>query len=247
MKAFRVLFSDDHFVAIDKPAGFHSHPPEDKTIPLNANWNALEIAQRQVQQKLFPCHRIDKATSGILLFAKSSEAASEFQQAQIQFPWKKQYFAFVRGHCENSLPIETPLKDENGILKSASTEINPVYIWKCPTSLAGRENRFFTLLEARPKTGRFHQIRRHLNSIAMPIVGDQRHGDKKLNRDFFSKVPTHGSSSNTPYLYLRFAATNFFHPLQEEKITIAADWPRQWHYLFESIEYCALRGQFASN
>ncbi len=246
MKAFRVLFSDPHYVAIEKPAGFHSHPPENKAILINPKWNALQISERQLNQKLFPCHRIDKATSGILLFAKSSESAGKFQKTQLKTPWNKQYFAMVRGKLENPIVISTPLKDENGIEKEAETNILPIYSWKSESTLAGRENRIFTLVQANPRSGRFHQIRRHLSSVSLPILGDQRHGDKKLNRDFFSNFPNERNPLNSPYLYLRFASTSFMHPFEEHEISIFTNWPRQWHYLFEAIGFCALRGKFSA-
>lgn len=244
MKAFRVLFSDLHYVAMEKPAGFHSHPPENKSILLNPKWNALQISERQLNQKLFPCHRLDKATSGILLFAKSSEAAGRFQQSQLKSPWKKQYFALVRGMLEDSIVLSTPLKDENGIEKQAKTAIQPIYSWKMERSLAGRENRVFTLVHAIPHSGRFHQIRRHLSSVSLPILGDQRHGDKKLNRDFFSNFPSEMNLLDTPYMYLRFASASFIHPIEGQEISIVSNWPRQWHYLFEFMGFCAIRGNF---
>ncbi len=234
MRALQILYSDNFFIAVEKPAGFHSHPPEDKQIKLNPKWNALAIAERQFEQKLYPCHLLDKATSGILLFARNSEAASRFQKMMLSKGWEKQYFAFVRGRLTSQAVLSEPLPDKLGGGKTAVTKVTPIFYWSHPELTYQNCSRVFTFLEARPETGRFHQIRRHLSGISLPIIGDNRHGDKKLNREFFS-------TNSTPYLYLRFASASFTHPYDNEIRKVQARWPRQWHALFEKIGFCALR------
>jgi tRNA pseudouridine65 synthase len=234
VRAFQTLFSDNYYIALEKPAGFHSHPPEDKQIKIDPKWNALAIAERQFGQKLYPCHRLDKATSGILLFGRDSESAGRFQKMMQASGWEKQYFAFVRGRFSAAAVLNSALTDENGFAKEAITEVTPLFYWLHPELEYQDQARIFTLVEVRPQTGRFHQIRRHLSGSTHPIVGDNRHGDKKLNREFFS-------ATSAPYLYLRFAAASFLHPYDGEYRKIQTRWPRQWHALFEKIGFCALR------
>jgi tRNA pseudouridine65 synthase len=240
MLAFRILFEDSSFVAIDKPSGFHSHPPTDLKIRIHPKWDALKIAEKQLHLKLYPCHRLDRATSGILLFAKSSLAAKDLQLISESIPWKKQYFALSRGEFHGYKKIDFPIKSSKGITKEAITLIRSLFHFERDDLLYRGNKRKFSLLEIQPITGRYHQIRKHLAEISMPIIGDNTHGDKKLNREYFLQF-------GKKYMFLRAAHLNFFHPYQEKWISIDARWPKQWHFLFEKIGYCPIRGNLNSD
>jgi tRNA pseudouridine65 synthase len=240
MLAFRICYEDSSFLAIDKPSGFHSHPPTDSKIKILGKWDALRITERQCQQKLYPCHRLDRATSGILLFAKNSCAAKDLQEISKTFLWKKQYFALARGELQGFTQIDTEIKSSTGISKPATTRVRPLFVFERKDLLFRDNFRKFSLLEIHPVTGRYHQIRKHLSSYAMPIIGDSAHGDKKLNREFFSE-------KEKGYLFLRAAHLGFFHPYEQKWISVDARWPKKWHFLFEQIGFCPIRGNLTSD
>ena len=230
MLAFRILFEDDFVVAVDKPAGFHSHPPEDKSLPCPYRWNALAILQNQLNQALYPAHRLDRSTSGVLLFSKKREWNSRLQQQFQNNAVKKSYLALARGEIFCELEIESPLKNEKGEQQPSSTKINPLY----RVMLAHQgSKRPFTLVWAEPKTGRFHQIRRHLAHISHPILGDNAHGDKKLNREIFVTLPR-------KQLFLRAIRLELLHPESQKPLKIEARWGKNWHTLFDLAGFCPI-------
>src|SRR4051812_35609183 len=94
---FRILFQDEHFIAIEKPAGFHVHPPEDSTHRISNSHNCLRILRTQIDTYLYPVHRLDRATSGVLLFALQPESARKLSAMFSQREMKKKYFAVIRG------------------------------------------------------------------------------------------------------------------------------------------------------
>ena len=133
----------------------------------------LQWVRDQVGGRVYPIHRLDFQTSGCLLFAKTRSWAAPLQQALSE--GQKTYVAFVRGHYSTDTPvtITRPMKDDNGILKEAESTVE----------LLGRANEpRCSLLKVEPKTGRFHQVRRHVRDLHHPCIGDSDHGDTRVNR-----------------------------------------------------------------
>src|SRR6478609_899000 len=95
--AFRILYQDQYLVAIDKPSGFHVHPPEDTAHRVSRNVNCLFLLRKQLDTYLYPVHRLDRATSGVLVFALQSDTARELARNFKQQEMKKTYFCVTRG------------------------------------------------------------------------------------------------------------------------------------------------------
>jgi len=168
MPPLTILFQDDFLVAIDKPPGMMVHPAGDS---MEVEPSAMKVLRDQLGQRVFPVHRLDRPTSGVLLFALGKKSAAIAQQAFECREVAKTYLAVVCGNAPERWTCETPLAT------------NPVDIpLPARTSferLAIRENAdsglVLSLLKAMPTTGRFHQIRRHLLEAGYPIVGDFRY------------------------------------------------------------------------
>ena len=182
-----VLYQDERCVLILKPAGIAVHTSEHarERRPL------LQRLRDQLGLWLYPVHRLDRPTSGLMLFALDSEAArllaKDFQEGRIQ----KTYEAVIRGWTELEWREERPLRHpDSGALLPATTyfktleqvELNVPTV-RFPTLRLSR-------IEAAPHTGRFHQIRRHLAGASHPILGDTAHGDHQLNRWYRSAIST---------------------------------------------------------
>ena len=164
-----ILYRGEGFVAVAKPSGMLVHrnrfnPRADA---------ALQRVRDQVGCEVYPIHRLDAATSGCLLFATQRAMAGPLSAALSA--GEKRYVALVRGVARGprSVVVTRPLRDDNGIEKSASTALEAVAICTEPPC---------TLVLARPKTGRYHQVRRHLRGLSHPIIGDRAHGDSHINR-----------------------------------------------------------------
>ncbi len=231
MKAFRVLFEDDFLIAVDKPPGFHSHPPQDKNIRISHDWNGLGILERQFGQKLHLVNRLDRATSGILILTKDSASCANLKKQFLEKSVKKTYFCLVRGTWIGEGLIEQPLKRESGSMAEASTRVVLYSHMQSPV----QEDKVFSLVMAEPLTGRFHQIRRHMAYMGLPIIGDKQHGDKKLNRAFTEKT-------SLQRMYLRCMKMEFLHPQSSELMQIKTRWNRDWHALFDRAGHCLLLG-----
>ncbi|GMH67919.1 hypothetical protein TrRE_jg590 [Triparma retinervis] len=167
-------YNSDH-VIINKPAGIsvhHGGQSFGRRLVVNT------MLKRQLSRKCFPVHRLDHRTSGALVFAFSSSAAARLQVRLGES--EKTYLAFVRGswnHGDSPLIVNRPVNVGSGVTKDAVTSFT-LLASQPPTSLSMGAS----IVLCRPKTGRTHQIRKHLKYLAHPIVGDSKHGDSKVNR-----------------------------------------------------------------
>lgn len=169
MKPLPVLYQDEFLVAIDKPAGMLVHPGRDPEPPESI---AMKRLRDQLGRRVFPVHRLDRPTSGVLLFALDKQTAGFVQQAFERREVVKSYHAVVVGNIPHRWTCKTPLKaaPEDQPMP-AQTTFEPLSIARAGADPAV----VLTLLKAIPATGRFHQIRRHLLEAGCPIVGDFRY------------------------------------------------------------------------
>ncbi|MBL7714515.1 MAG: tRNA pseudouridine(65) synthase TruC [Bdellovibrionales bacterium] len=221
----RILFENPDYVAVDKPAGFHVHPPEDQRHKIPRHRNCLALLRDQLGGNyIYPVHRLDGATTGVLFYAKTSEAASalagQFKERKVQ----KTYYAVVRGWPEDQV-IEKDLDghpSKTWIRVIAKKEV-PVKIGKSKFETAR-----YAVIEAQPHTGRMHQIRRHLAGISHPLIGDTVYGDGPHNR-YFREL-------GMPGLFLRSARTQ----VPELGLDVTAGWRGSWHKAWDWFGLCPL-------
>lgn len=172
MVPLSILYQDEFLVAIDKPAGMIVHPGREPEAP---EWIAMKRLRDQLGQRVFPAHRLDRPTSGVLLFALDKETASRAQQAFERRAVVKTYHAVVCGEVPAMWICETPMSNDPGD-DPLPAETSFERIALAPAgSFDGDSNLVLSLLKATPATGRFHQIRRHLLEAGYPIVGDFRY------------------------------------------------------------------------
>lgn len=185
-----ILYRDDELVAVDKPSG----------VPVHRGWArdgapVLQLLRDQLGRHVYPVHRLDRGTSGVLLFALSSEAA---RGVQIQFEARevgKRYLALCRGNDPTLGRVDHPLAREDG--REAQPAVTDL-------KLLGRAERY-GLYEARPLTGRRHQIRRHLKHVSHPIIGDTTYGKGEHNRIFRERFGFHRLALHCSEMSLRHA------------------------------------------
>lgn len=225
-----IVYRDEHYVAVYKPAGLmvHRGPRSSANEPF-----LLQALRDQLGIFLYPIHRLDRPTAGLVLFGLHREAASElgrlFQSRQVT----KHYQALVRGFVDGSFTVDLPLDDQVDHWLSAGTEgkiieqqtENKPRLLEAITEFRALErleiewptSEFptsrFTLLEIQPHTGRWHQIRRHLNHIAHPVIGDHRHGDHRWNQRFFERTGVYR-------MLLTSMRLDFRHPFTSEPISL---------------------------
>ncbi|MGK5085909.1 pseudouridine synthase [Bdellovibrionota bacterium FG-1] len=234
--SLRILFQDDSLVAVDKPSGFHVHPPEDQQNRISNHVNCLAILRDQIQTYLYPVHRIDVATSGVLVFALTPEAAkaisAQFQNREA----RKTYYCVVRGWVEDEGCFDAPLrsmKDEAKHLE-ANTRYRCIARVELPTAIGKYETARYSLIEANPLTGRYHQIRRHFARGSHPLLGDAVHGNGEHNRFFRIEL-------KIPALMLKAQRLALKHPLTGEPLCLESRWTGKWHKVFDLFGVCPTR------
>ena len=183
-----VIYQDAELVAINKPSGLLVHrSPIDK----HETRFAVQELRNQLGQHVYPLHRLDKPTSGVLVFALSSETASFYGQQFQTHQISKTYLALVRGYGPAAMTIDHELRDEAddyagintvGEPKQALTHVKCLKQFEIPLRVDRYATTRLSLMQCEPVTGRKHQLRRHLKHIGHPIVGDSRHGKGVLNR-----------------------------------------------------------------
>ena len=187
-----ILFRDAHIVAIDKPPGLLVHRSE---IDRHETRFAIQILRDQIGQRVWPAHRLDRGTSGVLLFGLSTEIASRLGRQFEAGTIGKRYLAVVRGHPPENGSIDHPLSRQrddyefagehcSAAPQSALTHYRRLAEVELPVAVDRYPSSRYALLELNPVTGRKHQLRRHLKHIAHPIIGDATHGKGRHNRFF---------------------------------------------------------------
>lgn len=219
--ALPILYQDQHYVAIDKPPGLlvHRSPiSRDRVF-------ALQLLRDQLGRRVYPLHRLDRATSGVMLFALSAEAAAgvgrQFDLGTID----KEYLAVVRGWVDADGLIDHPLADEegSGVAQPAQTRFRCLARVELPHAVDRYPTSRYSLVAVTPLTGRRQQIRRHFKHVSHHLVGDTTHGNGRHNR-FFREV------LQIPRMLLMARSLSFEHPYLHTRLTLEApldpDWQR---------------------
>lgn len=219
----QILHLDEHLVAVYKPAGWLVHR---SAIDRHETRIAMHRVRDQLGRRVYPVHRLDKPTAGVLLFALDAEVARGMGERFAAGEVRKRYLAIVRGHVQESGVIDYPLIEEQDALtdrladkdkppRPAITEYRRLAVAELPYPVGRYATARYSLVQALPKTGRKHQIRRHMKHIFHPVVGDTTHGDGKQNRLFRDRF-------GCARLLLLSHGMSFAHPCGDETIDIAA-------------------------
>jgi tRNA pseudouridine65 synthase len=224
-----IVFEDDVLVVVNKPNNYlihQSHYARNIT-----EITLLEMLQQQLGFPLFPIHRLDRKTSGILLLLKDKSFVAPFQALFTNNLIEKKYFAIVRGFAPETGKIDSPVKnDDTGVYKTALTHYKTIYSVELDIPVHPYAKSRYSLMELTPKTGRMHQLRKHLNKINHPIVGDYKYGDRFHNRMYETQF-------NCNYLFLHAHQIEFEHPLSHHKMIFTADFPEDWLNMFNEFNW----------
>jgi tRNA pseudouridine65 synthase len=185
MQTLKVLHLDTDLVAVDKPAGLLVHP---SALDAHEQRSALMLLRDQLGERLWPLHRLDKATSGVLVFARHADAARQWGLAFEEGRVAKRYRALVRGWPPAAGAIDQPLARDPELPSAgqlrvpALTRYERLACFEWPFGDGRHATSRYALVAVEPLTGRRHQIRRHFKHIAHPLVGDSTHGKGAHNR-----------------------------------------------------------------
>lgn len=222
-----ILFEDETLIAVHKPNGLLVHRSK---IAVDAEEFALQILRDQIGQKVYPTHRLDRKTSGVLLFAKDEETN---RLMQIQFMEKevsKTYKAIVRGWADDTGTIDYALTNDSGKTQDAITHYKTLKRSEIELPNGKFSTARFSLMELSPETGRMHQLRKHLAHIFHPIIGDRPHGCNKQNKLFlehFSMIE----------MMLHAEKLTFIHPITGDEVSIRSEIQGEMKRMMDALKF----------
>lgn len=232
-----ILYRDDELVAVNKPAGMLVHR---SWLDKHETLFAMQTLRDQIDRHVFPIHRLDRPTSGVLLFALNSETARLMSEQFEQQTVEKGYLAVVRGYLLDEGKIDYPLKpvldkiadkfSQEKEAQQAVTFYRNLAKVEMPYPAGKYSTARYSLVELLPKTGRKHQLRRHLKHLFHPIIGDTRYGDLHQNR----ALAAHTDCSR---LMLHAHFLRFTHPKTLQKIEIFAPLDQHWQTVFTKFDW----------
>ncbi len=214
-----ILYQSAELVAINKPHGLLVHR---SPIAAEASEFAVQLLRDQLGQRVYPVHRLDRKTGGVLLFALNEDMNAQMQQQFMEGQVAKTYLAIVRGYTPDEQAIDYPLRRDDGhsgtgVLQDAFTALKTLRRTEVDIPFGKHATSRYSLVELTPTTGRMHQLRRHMAHILHPIIGDRPHGCNKQNKLFLAQF-----NMNTMLLHAH--QIQFRHPTTGEQITVTAPW-----------------------
>lgn len=234
-----IIYQDEHLVAINKEAGLLVHR---SWLDKGETRFAMQLTRDAVGCHVFPVHRLDRPTSGVLLFAKSSGVARRLTEAFTEHEVAKQYLAVVRGFMAEQGRLDYALSFQPDAIadKFASLDKPPqeaVTHWQSlgqielPFAVSKKHDTSrYSLVRLMPETGRKHQLRRHMAHLFHPIVGDTSHGDGRHNRFFRGQYAV-------DRMLLHAQSLSLSHPVTGEPLLLAAGLDGQWQRIIEEFDW----------
>lgn len=223
-----IIYRDNNYIAVDKPAGMLVHR---SPIAEEENVFLLQTLRDQINQWVYPIHRLDRPTSGVILFALSSEAAREMCGVFEQRTVTKEYLAIVRGYTDEQGHIDYALREEPHMpAQEAITDYVRLATIELPIAIGRYNTARYSLVRVSPLTGRMRQIRKHFHHIFHPLIGDTSHGEGRHNRLFRDKFDCYR-------LLLHARRLTLPHPTSGTVITIEAPLPLEFTRLIEKFQW----------
>lgn len=233
-----IVFQDEYFVAVNKPAGMLVHR---SWLDKHETQFVMQTLRDQIGQHVFPLHRLDRPTSGVLIFALSSDVASQVMPMFANHEMVKTYHAIVRGWIEEAGRLDYALKVELDKIadkhasqekeaQEAITDYHTLAKAEIPYSTGKFPTTRYCLMELKPLTGRKHQLRRHMAHLRHPIVGDTTHGDGKHNKLFREVYDSHR-------LLLHASSLEFVHPFTKQTVLIKAKVDDTWQKICDEFAW----------
>ena len=234
-RAIPILYRDEHYIVVDKPAGLLVHRT---AVDAREPRSLLQALRDQIGCRVSAIHRLDKGTSGVIVFALHAEAAARLSAAFREQRVAKRYIAVVRGYAPEQAVVDWPLREaiaprsrpRNTALRPAVTKVRCLAVVELPVAIGRYATARYSLVACRPFHGRQHQIRLHLKHLRHPVIGDANYGDLAHNR-FFRHTLGVGR------LLLAATEIRFVHPYSEVALRIAAPLDAVFQRILQDLEW----------
>jgi len=221
-----ILYRDEHLIAINKPHGLLVHR---SSIAADTSEFALQLLRDQIGQAVYPAHRLDRKTAGVLLFSLDKITDKLIQPLFAEKKIDKEYLAILRGYCPEQDTIDYPLTKENGTVQDAVTHFTRLSIAEIDVPQGKFNTSRYSLVKANPETGRMHQLRKHFAHIMYPIIGDRPHGCNKQNKLWKERF-------EMDTMLLHASKLTFIHPHLGKEICIQASFQPEFLRVLEILQ-----------
>jgi tRNA pseudouridine65 synthase len=232
--SLEIIYRDETFAAINKPHGLLVHK---SPIAADASVFAVQLLRDQLGVRVYPVHRLDRKTGGVLLFALQPELNAILQVMFAERKIKKRYLAIVRGFTADSGEINYPLlNEETREVQEAFTSYKTLGRAEIEVPFGKHNTSRYSFVELTPLTGRRHQLRRHMAHIFHPIIGDRPHGCNKQNRLWKEKWAM-------TTMLLHASELIFGHPVTGQEIHIRADIQTEFRKALTLLNFQVFRNE----
>ncbi|KGL63491.1 pseudouridine synthase [Polaribacter sp. Hel1_85] len=226
----QVIFEDDYLICVHKPNNMLVHHAR-HSRNVAEEISLLQLIEQEKGLKVYPIHRLDRKTSGIILLAKETQFVSKFQDLFTANEIQKTYYGVVRGFSPETKVIDSPVKGRDAnVHKEALTHLKTLEQVTLDIPVKPYDSSRYSLVELAPKTGRMHQLRVHANKISHPLIGDTKYGDKNHDMMF-------DENFGWKNMFLHAGKLAFNHPFTNEDLVLKAPFPKDWIALFKEFKW----------
>ncbi len=228
--SLEIIYQDSYCLLVTKPNNIlvhHAHHSRNKIDEVSL----IQLIENQFGKRYYPIHRLDRKTSGIILLASKREYVAFFQALFTNNEIQKIYYGVVRGFSQDNRVIDSPVKGRDALVyKEAETHLNCLDKIELNIPVKPYDSSRYSLVELRPKTGRMHQLRIHMNKVSTPLINDAKYGDK--NHDLM-----YAKEFGWKNLFLHAGSLEFIHPFTNKKLILKSSFSEDWIQLFQKFSW----------
>ena len=228
--SLEIIYQDNYCLLVTKPNNVlvhHAHHSRNKI----EEESLIQLIENQFGKRYYPIHRLDRKTSGIILLASKREYVASFQALFTNNEIQKIYYGVVRGFSQEHLIIDSPVKGRDALVyKDAETQLKLLDKIILEIPVKPYKSSRYSLVELKPKTGRMHQLRIHMNKVSTPLINDAKYGDK--NHDLM-----YAKQFGWKNLFLHAGSLEFIHPFTNKKLILKSSFSEDWVQLFQEFSW----------
>ena len=228
--SLEIIYQDNYCLLVTKPNNVlvhHAHHSRNKI----EEESLIQLIENQFGKRYYPIHRLDRKTSGIILLASKREYVASFQALFTNNEIQKIYYGVVRGFSQDNKVINSPVKGRDALVyREAETHLNCLDKIELNIPVKPYDSSRYSLVELKPKTGRMHQLRIHMNKVSTPLINDAKYGDK--NHDLM-----YAKEFGWKNLFLHAGSLEFIHPFTNKKLILKSSFSEDWIQLFQEFSW----------
>ena len=228
--SLEIIYQDNYCLLVTKPNNVlvhHAHHSRNKI----EEESLIQLIENQFGKRYYPIHRLDRKTSGIILLTSKREYVASFQALFTNNEIQKIYYGVVRGFSQDNKIINSPVKGRDALVyREAETHLNCLDKIELNIPVKPYDSSRYSLVELRPKTGRMHQLRIHMNKVSTPLINDAKYGDK--NHDLM-----YAKEFGWKNLFLHAGSLEFIHPFTNKKLILKSSFSEDWIQLFQEFSW----------